>query len=592
MTDASSNPPALTLSGIAKHYRLYRKPMYRVLDLLGVCPPGEAFYSEHPALDGIDLSINNGEKVGIIGRNGAGKSTLLKIITQVIRPTAGTMNVRGKISALLQIGTGFHPDFTGRQNAYSAMAHQGITGRQADRKFDEVLEFSELDEFIDQPMKTYSTGMCARLMFSSAIVLEPDILVVDEVLGVGDAYFTHKSFNRMRDLCKGHGTTLLLVTHDIYSAMNLCDRFIWIDRGKVMFDGDAKTAIARYEASIKQQEEDRLRKRNVAAFERQSRQTDRLTVSVRSRNGFALPSPLAIDHIELLFDDGQRSMLQTAGGSPDWSLLPDGNLGDIEVVDGVSCRQLVANGSIFHKAEWSVAIPPDATLKQAAIRWNYAGRDAAQVRVFTDPAHVLASAELCESQGWCQTILSAGSQANDGEQTQYGTGMVRIEDAKFLDRFGQPVVKLTRGEQLNVRMRLKVDRDRFKEDAVTCFVGFNRPGVPYGGYAQRDRLHLPHDQDEVIVGVTLDPLLFGSGQWLVTLGVGQADLYESDSLRYFTLDPHWHHFIARGFELEVQSSAKVDTTGCFFMHPAQWRVETDAHAPIAAQSPALISSDA
>src|SRR5262249_13844781 len=157
--------------------------------------------------------------------------TLLKIITGVVRASAGDVDVRGQVSNLLQIGSGFHPDFTGRQNVYATLAHQGITGAAAERMFDEILEFAEIGEDLAQPMQTYSTGMCSRLMFSSSVVIKPEILVVDEILGVGDAYYAHKSFERMRQLCQQGDTTLLLVTHDVYSALNLCDRFVWIDRG-------------------------------------------------------------------------------------------------------------------------------------------------------------------------------------------------------------------------------------------------------------------------------------------------------------------------------------------------------------------------
>jgi len=206
---------AIRTTGLTKRYRLYQKPAYRLLDLFGLCPPTRDFYSEHVALDDVDLTINSGEKVAIIGRNGAGKSTLLKCIAGLVGPTSGTADVYGKVSNLLQIGSGFHPDFTGRQNVYAALAHQGITGEAARRLFDEILAFAEVDEYIDQPMKTYSTGMCSRLMFASSVIVKPEILIVDEILGVGDAYFAHKSFERMRQLCSHGGTTLLLVTHDI-----------------------------------------------------------------------------------------------------------------------------------------------------------------------------------------------------------------------------------------------------------------------------------------------------------------------------------------------------------------------------------------
>ena len=141
-------------------------------------------YTEHTALDGISLDIRRGEKVAFIGRNGAGKSTLLKLITKVIEPTAGTLQVEGKVHALLQIGTGFHPDFTGRENVLAYLAQLGVTGREADRKYAQIVEFAELEEYIGQPVKTYSSGMAVRLMFSTATAITPELLVLDEVLGV------------------------------------------------------------------------------------------------------------------------------------------------------------------------------------------------------------------------------------------------------------------------------------------------------------------------------------------------------------------------------------------------------------------------
>src|SRR5262249_51611252 len=160
----------------------------------------------------------------------------------------------------------------------------------------------------DQPMKTYSTGMCSRLMFSSSVVMSPEILVVDEILGVGDAYFSHKSFGRMRQLCSDGGMTLLLVTHDIYSALNLCDRFIWIDRGPVQFDGDGKGAIALYESSIKQQEEEWFRRQNAASLRAASRDAV-VHVVLRNRTGFALTRPLGLAAIELTSAAGESLRL-------------------------------------------------------------------------------------------------------------------------------------------------------------------------------------------------------------------------------------------------------------------------------------------
>src|SRR5439155_5038450 len=216
-------------------------------------------YTEHTALDGIDLEIRRGEKVAIIGRNGAGKSTFLKLVTNVIQPTSGSLRVVGDVHALLQIGTGFHPDFTGRENVRAYLAQLGITGAEAARRSEDAIAFAELEEYIDQPVKVYSTGMAMRLMFAASTAITPDLLVLDEVLGVGDAYFAQKSYERMREMCERNGSTLLLVTHDIYAATRMCDRVIWLERGAVAMDGGASEVVKAYAESIRAQEEHRLR---------------------------------------------------------------------------------------------------------------------------------------------------------------------------------------------------------------------------------------------------------------------------------------------------------------------------------------------
>ena len=238
---------AIRVTDLKKVYRLYAKPAYRFLDIFGLLGDKPGAFTEHAALDGITLQIRRGEKVAIIGRNGAGKSTFLKLITNVIQPTSGSLQVNGDVHALLQIGTGFHPDFTGRENVYAYLAQLGVTGQDADRRCADAIAFAELEEYIDQPVKTYSTGMGMRLMFSTSTAIIPDLLVLDEVLGVGDAYFAQKSYDRMRELCDRNGATLLLVTHDIYSAVKMCERVVWFDRGMVAMDGNATAVVKAYE---------------------------------------------------------------------------------------------------------------------------------------------------------------------------------------------------------------------------------------------------------------------------------------------------------------------------------------------------------
>jgi len=569
---------AVRLSSVSKAYRLYQRPLHRFLDLFGLCPPDRGFYTTHHALSDINVEIGRGEKAAIIGRNGAGKSTMLKIITGLVQPTEGAVHVGGQISNLLQIGSGFHPDFTGRQNVFANLAHQGIVGRQASDMFDRIVDFAEIEEYIDQPMKTYSTGMCSRLMFSSAVSMSPDILIVDEILGVGDAYFAHKSFERMRELSSSEGTTLLLVTHDVYSALNLCDRFIWIDKGRLMFDGDGRAAISLYENSIKGQEEEALRRRNASRLSVSVTRDDGsaaagagvVHVLVRSRTGFVLRNPLALELLELIFDDGSHSALHVADGSPEWSLIAESNLGATETVDGRQCRALRAAGSVYHKAEWVVALPGKSRLTSLRLNWHYGGSELVDVRVFTPDHHVIVAGELGSADGWQEATFShireAGQQLDPQKQVDYGTGVVRIVSLQFLDANGDEVVQVTHGERLTVRVRARIGAE-LQDRRVTFVLGFWRQGSAYLGTVCQQRLLLP-DSDECVIDATLDPVRFGSGQWYLNVGIGIADLYERPDPKYFVTDPSWYHLLAGWIQLRVNSSSGVDAVGCFVMHPA------------------------
>ena len=218
---------AISIDRVARMFKRYRNPRYRVMEALGLRLPKNA-YDEFWALRDISFTVRRGERVALIGRNGAGKSTLLNIICQRLRPSSGSVTVEGRIQALMELGTGFHPDFTGRENVLSSLAYQGISGAKALALLDEVIDFAELDDFIDQPIKTYSTGMYARLAFSTATAFEPDVLIIDEVLGAGDAYFAAKCTERMHRLTLEMGATVLFVSHDMASVERLCDRAIWI----------------------------------------------------------------------------------------------------------------------------------------------------------------------------------------------------------------------------------------------------------------------------------------------------------------------------------------------------------------------------
>ena len=196
-------------------------------------------------LNDINLEIKKGETVALIGVNGSGKSTLLKLMTQIIFPNKGTIETRGKLTSLLELGAGFHPDFSGRENIYFNSSIFGLTRKEIDDRLEQIIEFSELRDFIDNPVRTYSSGMYMRLAFSVAINVDADILLIDEILSVGDQHFQEKCFNKMREL-KKEGKTMVFVTHSMESVRNLCDRAVWLYDGKVRMDGNTNEVVDEY----------------------------------------------------------------------------------------------------------------------------------------------------------------------------------------------------------------------------------------------------------------------------------------------------------------------------------------------------------
>ena len=200
---------------------------------------------ERTVLENINININKGDTVALIGVNGSGKSTLLKLLTKIIYPTKGEIITRGKLTSLLELGAGFHDDFTGRENIYFNASIFGLTRSEIEKKIDDIIEFSELEEFIDNPVRTYSSGMYMRLAFSIAINVEAEILLIDEILAVGDQHFQDKCFNKLEELKKSD-KTIVIVSHSLDSIRKLCNRAIWINKGHVEMDGKAADVIEEY----------------------------------------------------------------------------------------------------------------------------------------------------------------------------------------------------------------------------------------------------------------------------------------------------------------------------------------------------------
>lgn len=242
-----SSECVLSVSGIGKCYQIYEKPRDRLLQM--VVRAKKKYFREFWALRNVTFNLNKGDCLGIIGENGAGKSTLLQMICGTLTPTHGQISTTGRISALLELGAGFSPDFTGHENIYLSAAILGLSASEIDSKYDEIVDFSGVRAFIHQPVKTYSSGMYVRLAFSVATCVNPDILIIDEALSVGDGKFAKKSFDRIKSL-KANGATILFCSHSLYHIESVCNKALWLEAGEVKQFGTPENVTMAYSTAL------------------------------------------------------------------------------------------------------------------------------------------------------------------------------------------------------------------------------------------------------------------------------------------------------------------------------------------------------
>ncbi|PXV87281.1 teichoic acid transport system ATP-binding protein [Lachnotalea glycerini] len=241
---------AIRVNNLSKVYNLYEKPIDRLKETLS--PFKRIYHKSFYALNDISFDVEQGETVGIVGTNGSGKSTILKIITGVLTPTQGSVEIKGKISALLELGAGFNMEYTGIENIYLNGTMMGFTKKEMEEKLKDILDFADIGDFVYQPVKTYSSGMLVRLAFATAINVEPEILIVDEALSVGDVFFQAKCFNKINEI-KQKGTTILLVTHDMSSIIKYCDKAILLNRGNFVEEGKPNKIVDLYKKILANQ---------------------------------------------------------------------------------------------------------------------------------------------------------------------------------------------------------------------------------------------------------------------------------------------------------------------------------------------------
>lgn len=591
--------PVIRLDGVSKMYRLFRAPRHRIMEALGL-PVRKSAADEFWPMRGLSLEIGAGERVGLVGRNGAGKSTLLKLIAGLLQPTEGRVQVRGRVQALMELGTGFHPEFTGRENVLSSFAYQGITGKEAGRLLEDVLDFSELDEFIDKPVKTYSAGMYSRLAFAASTAVRPEILIIDEILGAGDAYFAGKSAKRMRDLTAG-GSTVLFVSHDMSAVQMICNRAVWIERGRVVEDGDPIEVGRSYAASIRRQEELRLRAINLKLSKGDISEmltdtdTDRVHI-LRLVAGAGGPPRTPVKVYEFALERGgekvdgvvvgdaadddrsQRVHLLTASGYMEWS-------GPLRDATGRGFREFRDCGGRYRHAPFSVRVPLGlGSVEEFSVRLVHGGAAAGEdvrLELFTGERYVpLGPLEGADADGAPRTqtfSLATGEAvpAGDGPAPAaapadasyvYGSGGVALSAVEFFGPTGESQRVFSFGEPLVTEIGWRAERDIPRMAFVIAVYGMD--GACVAQVVSPFFASTPERRSGTVVA-RMDPLMVGVGDYVVSVavfdGLTEADLPGS-SEPLAAID--------RNYRIKVVPPDGVRMNRGLVVHPVRW---ADAH---------------
>ena len=307
---------AIEVNGITKNFKVYYDKGSELKERMLFWKRNK--YENRTVLDNISFSVKKGEAIGLIGKNGCGKSTTLKLLTKIIYPNSGNIEMSGRVSSLIELGAGFHPDMSGRENIYTNASIFGLTKKEIDERLDDIIEFSELRQFIDNPVRTYSSGMYMRLAFSVAINVDADILLIDEILAVGDANFQAKCFNKLREI-KANGTTIVIVSHSLGQIEQICDRSIWIKNGHIEMEGKPKDVHLQYldymnQERMEQAEREQIRQakleRERMEKEKEEERIKRERAKVNSRYG---SKDAVFTEIHMLNEQGEESRIFRTG---------------------------------------------------------------------------------------------------------------------------------------------------------------------------------------------------------------------------------------------------------------------------------------
>ncbi len=542
----------ISLYQTSKRYRIFKSSRYRILDLLGF-KVSLSHYDEFWALRDINLSIRRGSKIAIVGSNGAGKSTLLKIIAGQLKATEGEVHVQGKVSALMELGTGFHPEFSGWENILASLSYMGITGVKARKLADSIVEFTELEEFIHNPLKTYSAGMYARLAFSVATEISPEILIIDEILGAGDSYFSHKAYERMQSLTSG-GTTVLFVSHDMSSVERLCDEAIWLERGKIRMRGDVMAVSKAYSDAVRKREQIRLDARNsmmqIGSMQLIQKNNRPIHLIIRLSAGNA---PVHISYASILKQNQILSELyigdaQDTSVESDAFVLMDNTVGvwssPVKLDNKTWAREIQAQNS------GAIVFSFDAIDMEKAIniKLKYSG-GGAKVQCFDGDTYQDIFF-LPSSASWEEAVLeipgslvekylsSVGvlpqidsKQLNVSDDSEVSnitstaneyelyTGHLEFKNVEFVDSSGNKKSIFKTFDSFNILIRVRVFRDIYQPEFVACF---HRSGLIAFQTLSRmvsSQTDYLQAEKEYMVTLSVPSLSLGRGNYFLSLGV-------------------------------------------------------------------------
>lgn len=560
-----SDDLAIAFHGVGKMYKVFGSPWDNLVDALNlptIRKRGQR-YREFWALRDIELEVPRGDRLGIIGRNGAGKSTLLKLVTGNIDPTEGEVSVRGDVQALLEIGGGLHPEFTGRENIRAVLGYYGLSRSELDEAERDIAEFTELGRFLDQPFKTYSQGMQARLSFAIATTVQPEILIIDEILGAGDAYFFTRSLARMHRLIAG-GATVLLVSHSLDQVVRFCDETIWLDRGRIVMRGESTEVVKAYEKFIRDQEDRRLvaqnRKVQSGAYDAFAREgyTDEIRIEI---GGSCEVRELAIARDGTVEDRLAVGDAQDADPSQSALIVLEADAWSAPLkTDGFSRRiEGETAAALFHL--WFYY--PDSSY---AVDVTYRGGPG-WVEVHRGGARA-GRKELAATDAWLteKVLLAKPATAGGRAVSRWpGDASLVIRDVALLSGDGSERAIFTVGMPMRLLMRAEAQQPG-KYNVAPVAVIYRADGILVSNHVGEPR-ELDLESGEAIeFALDFASLNLGDGHYLVSVALYRTLSHLEPSEVYDLLD--------RSYEFEVTGNEPFDNG--VFKHEATWGVPSCA----------------